>query len=107
MPLNDYTAFDQIHSHTLPCLQSLVIVLTSPSSTNEDPSEHAEKQLSTLRQALDQMESCVSEMMSMLYNVDLFLEKPDVKGAGGKDPRNALEHVSELFHVSVIRMRRG
>lgn len=46
------------------------------------------------------MEQCVSEMMSMLYNVDLFMDRPQEKTAGGKDPKTALEHISELFHVS-------
>jgi hypothetical protein len=99
-PLSSFPAFDQIHAHTLPSLQSLVSVLSAPSSTNEDPSEHVERQLTTLRQALDQMEACVGEMMAMLYNVDLFLEKPESRGSGAKDPKTALEHVSELFHVS-------
>jgi hypothetical protein len=49
---------------------------------------------------LDQMETCVGEMMGLLYNVDLFLERPQERVAGGKDPKAALEHVSELFHVS-------
>ncbi|UZJ54182.1 hypothetical protein CBS101457_003502 [Exobasidium rhododendri] len=92
-------SFDQIHSSTLPNLQSLVNVLSAPSSTNEDPNEHVERQLSSLRQALDQMENCVGEMMGLLYNVDLFLERPQERVSGGKDPKAALEHVSELFHM--------
>lgn len=59
-----------------------------------------ERQLTTLRQALDRMEQCVTEMMSMLYDVDLYMDRPQGKTAGGKDPKTALEHVSELFHVS-------
>ena len=73
-----------------------------PSSSNGDPNEQVETQLGNLRQSLNQMEACVGEMMAMLYNVDLFLEQPQVKGVGGKDPKAALEHVSELFHVSVV-----
>ena len=97
-------AFDQIHQGTLPALQNLVSTLTSPSSATGDPSEQVEQHLSALRQSLDKMEACVSEMMSMLYNVDLFLERPQERSSGGKDPKTALEHVSELFHVSSDKM---
>lgn len=47
----------------------------------------------------------MGQMMSMLYNVDLFLERPQERTAGGKDPKTALEHVSELFHVSTLQSR--
>lgn len=93
-------AFDQTHAHTLPSLQTLVSTLSSPSTSSGDPSEEVERQLTTLRQSLVRMEQCVEEMMSMLYNVDLFMDRPQEKTAGGKDPKTALEHISELFHVS-------
>lgn len=86
----------------MPSLQTLVSTLSSPSSSSGDPSEEVERQLTILRQALDRMEQCVGEMMSMLYNVDLFMDRPQEKTAGAKDPKTALEHISELFHVSVI-----
>lgn len=74
--------------------------LSSPSTSNGNPENEVERQLTILRQALDRMEQCVGEMMSMLYNVDLFMDRPQEKTAGGKDPKTALEHISELFHVS-------
>lgn len=70
------------------------------SSSDRDPEEQAEILLGQLRIALSLMEQCVGEMMNMLYNVDLFLTTPTTSGVGGKDPKAALEHVSDLFHVS-------
>lgn len=85
-------------------MQELLVILASPTNTDRDPIERVEQQLSYLRIALEHMEKCVTEMMSMLYQVDIFLEQPQTQGISSKDPRAALEHVSDLFHVSMKRM---
>lgn len=94
-------AFDSTHQHTLPIVQELLGVLASPSSADCDPMERVEQKLGYLRIALEHMEKSVTEMMSMLYQVDVFLEQPQTQGVTSKDPRAALEHVSDLFHVCV------
>ena len=91
--------FDSTHQHTLPIVQELLGILASPSCADGDPTERAEQKLGYLRIALEHMEKSVTEMMSMLYQVDVFLEQPQTQGVSSKDPRAALEHVSDLFHV--------
>lgn len=93
-------AFDDVHRQTLPAVQEMVTVLCTASTVNGDPAERVEVQLSQLRAALGHMEQCVGEMMDMLYHVDVFLAAPSTQGVSGKDPKTALEHVSDLFHVS-------
>lgn len=92
--------FVDTHKQTIPVVQQLVHILTSPSSAYGDPDEYAERQLAQLRVALERMEGSVSDMMSMLYHVDVFLAAPTLQGVSGKDPKAALEHVSDSFHVS-------
>lgn len=82
-------------------MQELLNILISPTNNDCDPTERVEQQLGYLRIALEHMEKSVTEMMSMLYQVDVFLEQPQTQGISSKDPRVALEHVSDLFHVSI------
>lgn len=70
-----------------------------PSSADGDPEARAEAYLGQLRAALAHMEQSVGEMMGMLYHVDVFLAAPTQAGISAKDPKTALEHVSDSFHV--------
>ncbi|PWN87147.1 hypothetical protein FA10DRAFT_269752 [Acaromyces ingoldii] len=94
-------AFDATHSQTLGPLQTLVELLgVAPDSLESDePTPALETCLSALRDGLDRMEACVSQMMQLLYHVDVFLAQPKVQGVSGMDPQEALGHVSELFHT--------
>jgi hypothetical protein len=91
--------FVDTHKQTIPVVEQLVHALTSPSSLNGDPEAYVERLLAQLRNALESMERSVGDMMEMLYHVDVFLAAPTTAGVSGKDPKAALEHVSNSFHV--------
>lgn len=97
-------AFTSAHSHSVPIVQSLQALLHIQSSP---PEEHVEQHLSAVRDDLDRMETSVGEMMSMLYEVDVFLAQPETVLRAGFNPKEALSHVSELFHVRSIVARPG
>ncbi|WFD18538.1 hypothetical protein MCAP1_000742 [Malassezia caprae] len=62
----------------------------------EDP--HAELCMQVLRQGLEAMEAQTSQMIDMLYQVDVYMAPSTVQNAAGFNPQEALSHVSELFH---------
>lgn len=89
--------FDETHRHTLPVVDQLSAAIQQSGTTDD---ARAETCLAHLRAALEHMEQSVQEMMGMLYNVDVFLAEPMQAGVSSKDPRAALEHISDSFHVS-------
>lgn len=58
--------------------------------------------MQVLRQGLEAMEAQTSQMIDMLYQVDVYMAPSTVQNAAGFNPQEALSHVSELFHVRVM-----
>lgn len=57
--------------------------------------------MQVLRQGLEAMEAQTSQMIDMLYQVDVYMAPSAVQNAAGFNPQEALSHVSELFHVGI------
>ncbi|PWN50552.1 hypothetical protein IE53DRAFT_387129 [Violaceomyces palustris] len=90
-------AFVSTHAQSIPITKSLEALFSNQQGT---PSEdEVERHLSALRDSLNVMEQYVGEMMSMLYQVDVFLSDPSTTLRAGFNPKEALGHVSELFHM--------
>ena len=85
------SAFQDAYQRTLPAISSLEVL--SP----EDP--RAESCMQVLRGGLEAMEAQTTQMIDMLYQVDVYLAPSAVQNAAGFNPQEALSHVSELFHV--------
>lgn len=52
-----------------------------------------------LREGLARMESYTTEMMDMLYEVDVYMTPSASQLSAGFNPQEALSHISDLFHV--------
>lgn len=83
--------FQQAYNRTLPTIDALE--QTPPESSA------AEALLMQLRDGLTEMEERTSEMMGMLYEVDVYMAPSAAQSAAGFNPQEALSHVSDVFHV--------
>lgn len=65
--------------------------------------ETGEGLLSLIRDNLGNMETCVEEMMNLLYQADVYLSDPSTQLRAGFNPKEALDHVSAAVHVCVLQ----
>ncbi len=63
--------------------------------------EQAEPVLDFLRQKLQLLERAVEEMMNLVYQVDVYLSDPSTQLKAGFNPKEALDHVGAVVHVSL------
>lgn len=89
--------FRKAYEQTLPAIDALEYVL--PDGANAEA--HIEACMQVLRNGLTSMEQCTTNMMNMLYEVDVYMAPSTVQNAAGFNPQEALSHVSDLFHVRV------
>ena len=76
------TAFQDAYQRTIPAISSLEVL--SP----EDP--RAESCMQVLREGLEAMEAQTTQMIDMLYQVDVYLAPSTVQNAAGFNPQEAL-----------------
>ena len=89
--------FRKAYEQTLPAIDALEYIL--PDGANAEA--HIEACMQVLRNGLTSMEQCTTNMMNMLYEVDVYMAPSTVQNAAGFNPQEALSHVSDLFHVRV------
>ena len=89
--------FRKAYEQTLPAIDALDYV--PPDGMNTEA--HIEACMQVLRNGLTSMEQCTTNMMNMLYEVDVYMAPSTVQNAAGFNPQEALSHVSDLFHVRV------
>ncbi|KAK0545465.1 hypothetical protein OC846_004427 [Tilletia horrida] len=97
------SAFADAHAHTVRAVLSLQQHYHQ-AAPNPLPENIVEMHLDPVRNGLLLMEGAVNEMISLVFQIDVFKNDTSADGhapiiAAGFDPKEALGHVSDLFHM--------
>ncbi|CAD6889989.1 unnamed protein product [Tilletia controversa] len=99
-------AFTTAHAQTIPPVLSLQQAYHQSNSQSQPLSEDLiEQHLSPVRDGLMRMEGAINEMVALLFHIDVFMNSDADAGHGPQlwtgrfDPKEALGHVSDLFHM--------
>ncbi|KAE8218809.1 hypothetical protein CF319_g7382 [Tilletia indica] len=100
-------AFASAHAQTIPPVLSLQQNFHQAQAQSQNlPEEFIEKHLGIVRDGLMVMEGAINEMIALLFQIDIFMTDPSSDSgetpqllAGGFNPKEALGHVSDLFHM--------
>ncbi|KAL9937648.1 hypothetical protein V8E36_003193 [Tilletia maclaganii] len=99
-------AFASAHAQTIPPVLALQQAYHQAQSQSQVLSEDlAESYLSVVRDGLMLMEGAVNEMIALVFQIDIFKAGPDADEdapaflRGNFDPKEALDTVSDLFHM--------
>lgn len=78
--------FRKAYEQTLPAIDALEYIL--PDGANAEA--HIEACMQVLRNGLTSMEQCTTNMMNMLYEVDVYMAPSTVQNAAGFNPQEAV-----------------